>query len=177
MDQVQGGPKKSVPVHILDHPHCNFCFNFNTVLTFQVLLAMSKKNSLWTVEMRAFAVEKYLETKSFDAAIRDFVTKFNPPKPPYKSLIVKWVAKFRTEGTVRNLNSITPGRNSHSGRKRKRNEEFIERLRESVQESPHKSTRRRYQELASSRSTMLRAIDNERFVWWFRGVELGNKIT
>ena len=57
--------------------------------------------------MRALAVEKYLETKSFDAAIRDFVTKFNPPKPPYKSLIVKWVAKFRTEGTVRNPNSIT----------------------------------------------------------------------
>ena len=94
---------------------------------------MSKKNFLWTVEMRAFAVEKYLETISFDAAIRDFVTKFNPPKPPYKSLIVKWVAKFRTEGTVRNLNSINPGRKSHSGRKRKRNEEFIERLRESVQ--------------------------------------------
>ena len=52
--------------------------------------------------MRAFAAEKYLETKSFNASIRDFVTKFNP-KPPYKFLIVKWVAKFRTEWTVRNL--------------------------------------------------------------------------
>ena len=93
--------------------------------------------------MRAYAVEKYLETKSFNATIiLDFVTKFNPPKPPYKSLIVKWLAKFRTEGTVRNLNSITPGRKSHSGRKRKRDEAFIERLRESVQESPHRCNAR-----------------------------------
>ena len=97
-----------------------------------------RKNYLWTVEMRAYAVEKYLETKSSNATILDFVTKFNPPKPPYKSLIVKWVAKFRTEGTVRNLNSITPSRKSHSGRKRKRDDAFIERLQESVQESPHR---------------------------------------
>ena len=105
--------------------------------------------------MRAYAVKKYLETKSLNATILDFVTKFNPTKPPYKSLIVKWVAKFRTKGTVRNLNSITPGRKSHSGRKRKRDEAFIESLRESVQESPHRSTRRRYQGLDTSRSTML----------------------
>lgn len=37
-----------------------------------------KNKSLWSVEMRAFAVEKYLEMKSFDATIRAFVTKFNP---------------------------------------------------------------------------------------------------
>ena len=119
-----------------------------------------KKYSLLNVELRTFAVERYLETKSFYVTIRDVVTKFNPHKPPYKLLIVKWVAKFRKEGTVRNLNSKIPGRNSHSGRKRKRDEVFIERLRESVQESPHKSTRRRCQEKASSRSTMLRAINN-----------------
>ena len=119
------------------------------------------KNYLWTVEMRAYAVEKYLETKSFNATILDFVTKFNPPKLPYKSLIVKWVAKFRTEGTVRNLNSITPRRKSHSGRKRKRDEAFIEPLRESVQESPNRSTRRRCQGLDTSRSTMLRAIKED----------------
>ena len=64
-----------------------------------------KKYSLWNVELRTFAVERYLETKSFYVTIRDVVTKFNPHKPPYKSLIVKWVAKFSKEGTVRNLNS------------------------------------------------------------------------
>ena len=69
-----------------------------------------RKNYLWTVEMRAYAVENYLETKNFNATILDFVTKFNPPKTALQSLIVQWVAKFRTEGTVRNLNSITPGR-------------------------------------------------------------------
>ena len=46
--------------------------------------------------MRAYAVEKYLLTKSFNATILDFVANLYPPKPPYKSLIVKWVTKFRT---------------------------------------------------------------------------------
>ncbi|KAI6659460.1 hypothetical protein LOD99_10776 [Oopsacas minuta] len=134
-----------------------------------------KKYSLWNVELKAFAVERYMETKSFHVTIRDVVTKFNPIKTPYKSLIVKWVAKFRKEGTVRNLNSRNPSRNSHSGRKRKRDEVFIDRLRESVQESPHKSTRR-CQELASTRSTMLRAINEDLKLFPYR-ITIHQKLT
>ena len=92
-------------------------------------------------------MERYLETKSFNKTISDFVTKFIPPKRPYKSLIVLWVAKFRSEGTVRDLKAATPGRESHSGRKRKRSEEYVEALRESVAKSPHRPSRRRSQEL------------------------------
>ncbi|KAI6653463.1 hypothetical protein LOD99_3682 [Oopsacas minuta] len=64
-----------------------------------------KQYSHWNVELKAFAVEMYMETNCFYVTIRDVVTKFNPVKPPYKSLIIRWVAKFRKEGIARNLNS------------------------------------------------------------------------
>lgn len=126
--------------------------------------------------MRTYAVERYLETKSFNKTISDFVTKFNPPKRPYKSLIVLWVAKFRSEGTVRDLKAATPGRESHSGRKRKRSEEYVEALRESVAKSPHRPSRRRSQELGFARTTMLRAMKEDLNLFPYR-ISIHQKLT
>lgn len=119
------------------------------------------QNAKWSTEMKSYAVERYLETKSFAKTIADLTTKFNPLKPPYKSLIVKWVANFRQHGTVRDLRGSTPGRETHSGRKRIRDEAYLEKVRESVEMSPGRSTRRRSQELGICRSTLLRALKQD----------------
>ena len=126
--------------------------------------------------MRIYAVKRYLETKSFDTTIRDLVAKFHPPKTPYKSLIVKWVAKFRSCGTVVDLKQKTPGRETHSGRKRKRDEEFIERVRESIEDSPHRTTRKRCQELGVTRSTMMRAMKDDLQLFPYR-ISIHQKLT
>ena len=71
----------------------------------------------WTTQMRKFCVEKYFEFKSYKAIRDNFMTHFSNHKPPYKSLIIYWVSKFRSFGTVENLNRKIPDRQSHSGRK------------------------------------------------------------
>lgn len=112
----------------------------------------------WTTELKVYCVKRYIETKSYKAVIADFVTRFPNHKSPYKCLIWKWVCKFEDSGTVENLNRKTPGRVTHSGRKRIRSDEMIMQVRESVEESPHRSSRRRSQELGISRSTLLRIL-------------------
>ncbi|KAI6661465.1 hypothetical protein LOD99_13338 [Oopsacas minuta] len=41
-----------------------------------------KQYSHWNVELKAFAVERYMETMSFHVTIRDVVSKFNPLNHP-----------------------------------------------------------------------------------------------
>ena len=68
---------------------------------------------------------------------------FNEPKPPSKSFIFDWIKKFEQRGTVKNLNSKSGDRLSHSGRKTIRTDEVIEAVRKSVLNSPKRSTRKR----------------------------------
>ena len=79
------------------------------------------------------------------------MTHFPNHKPPYKSLIIYCVSKFRPFGTVENFNRKIPDRQTHSGRKRSRGEILKDQIRESVADSPHRSTVRRCQELDISR--------------------------
>ena len=79
------------------------------------------------------------------------MTHFPNLKPLYKSLIIYWVSKFRSFGTVENLKRKIPDRQSHSGRKRIRGDVLKDRIRESVADSLHRSTVRRCQELEISR--------------------------
>lgn len=120
-----------------------------------------EQSTKWTTEMKIYCVERYMEGKSYKSAIEDFRTFFPNHKTPYKSLIYKWVCKFRGAGTVENLNRRTPGRQGHSGRKRIRDEDMLKRVRESVAESPHRSTRRRSQELDIKRSTLQRVLKED----------------
>ena len=119
------------------------------------------QNAKWTTEMRTFAVESYIKTGSYTQTIDDFTTKFDPPKPLYKLLIVKWVMKFRQAGSLSDLRPATPGRETHSGRKRVRSEEMVQGIRESVENLPGRSSRRRSQELGLSRSTLLRIMKKD----------------
>ena len=67
--------------------------------------------------------------------------EFERQNAPSKSRIQDWVKSFETFGTEENLNSANEGRLSHPGRSRKRTNELIESVRESVQQSPKRSVR------------------------------------
>ena len=108
-------------------------------------------NIKWTTQVKKVCFEKYFEVKSYKAISENFITHFPNHKPPYKSLIIYCVSKFRPFGTVENFNRKIPDRQSHSGRKRSRGEVLKDRIRESVADSRHRSTVRRCQELEISR--------------------------
>ena len=120
-----------------------------------------QRNSRWSTEMKIYCVKKYFEVASYKIVIDDFGTCFPNHTAPYKSLIMKWQKKFTKFGTVKNLNRKTLDRLSHSGRKRIRNEVMIYRVRGSVTDSPHRSTRRRCQELGISRTTLRRVLQED----------------
>ena len=76
-------------------------------------------------------------------------------------------AEFRTGwttskyGTVENLNAASENRPSHSGRPKKRTAELVESVRESLQQSPKRSVRKRSQSLGMSRETCRRVLVND----------------
>ena len=78
--------------------------------------------------MRSYTVERYLKTGSYTQTIGDFQSRFDPPKPLYKSLIVKLVMQFRQAGTLGDLRAANPCQKTHSGRKRIRSKELLSRF-------------------------------------------------
>ena len=69
----------------------------------------------WTTEQKIFIVEPYFRQKSIHVAQLQFKERFGCREFPVHSLIYKWV-KFRTHGTVHNLNRKDTNRQPHSGR-------------------------------------------------------------
>ena len=78
---------------------------------------------------------------------------------PVHSMINRWVNKFRTHGTVHNLNRKDTNRQSHSGRaKSSRTPHNVAAVRDSVVHSPSKSVRWRSQELGINRESVRRIL-------------------
>ena len=70
----------------------------------------------WTTEQKIFIVEAYFRQKSIHAAQLQFKERFRCREFPVHSMIYRWVNKFRTHGTVHNLNRKDTSRQSYSGR-------------------------------------------------------------
>ena len=115
----------------------------------------------WTLEQKIWTVETYIKTNKIKQLQRDFMLKFQSEKPPPDRQIYDWVRKFRTYGTVENLCKKSTTRDSHSGRKRIRDEAIIERVRQDVESSPKRSTRKRCQSLDLSRTTLRRILRHD----------------
>jgi len=102
----------------------------------------------WTTEQKIFIVEAYFRQKSIHAAQLQFKERFRWREFPVHSMIYRWVNKFRTHGTVHNLNCKDTNRQSHSGRpKSSRTPHNVAAVRDSVVHSPSKSVRQWNQEL------------------------------
>ena len=94
----------------------------------------------WTTEQKIFVVEAYFRQKSIHAAQLQFKERFGCREFPVHSMIYRWVNKFKTHGTVHNLNREDTNRQSHSGRSKSwRTPHNVAAVRDSVVHSPSKS--------------------------------------
>lgn len=92
-------------------------------------------------------------------------------------MIYRWVNKFRTHGTVHNLNGKDTNRQSHSGRpKSSRTPHNVAAVRDSVARSPSKSVRRRSQELGINRESVRRILITDLHLYPYR-IQIKQKLT
>jgi len=113
----------------------------------------------WTIEQIIFIVETYFWQKSSHAAQLQFKERFGCREFPIHSMIYRWVNKFRTHGTVHNLNRKDTNRQSHSGwPKSSRTPHNVASVRDSVVHSPSKSVHRRNQELGINWESVWRIL-------------------
>jgi len=97
----------------------------------------------WTTKQKLFIVEAYFRQKSIHAAQLQFIERFGCCELPVQSIIYRWVNKFRTRGTVYNLNRKCTNRQSHSGRlKSSRTPHNVAVVRDSVVHSPRDDNER-----------------------------------
>jgi hypothetical protein len=85
-----------------------------------------------TIPERTFIVEKYFETKSVVAVLRQFQIAFPGRNPPSSLSVWPNVNKYRLHGTSLNRNKGNSGR-----RKTGRSEEDIQAVREQLENNPH----------------------------------------
>jgi len=113
----------------------------------------------WTTEQKIFIVEAYFRQTFIHAAQLQFKDRFGCCEFPVHSMIYSWINKFRTHGTVHNLNRKDTNRQSHSGRpKSSKTPHNVAAVRDSVVHSPSKSVRRRSQELGINRESVQRIL-------------------
>ena len=131
----------------------------------------------WTTEQNIFIVEAYFRRNSIHAAQLQFKERFGCREFPVHSMIYRGVNKFRTHGTVHNLNRKDTNRQSHSGRpKSSRTPHNVAAVRDSVVHSPSKSVRRRSQELGINRESVRRILIADRHMYLYR-IQIKQKFT
>jgi len=131
----------------------------------------------WTTEQKIFIIEAYFRQKSIHAAQLQFKEPFGCREFPFYSMIYRWVNKFRTHGTVHNLNRKDTNRQSHSGRpKSSRTPHNVAAVWDSVVHSPSKSVRRRSQELEINRESVQRILIADLHMYPYR-IQIKQKLT
>ena len=127
-------------------------------------------------EEKAFCVEAYFETKSIVAVQAQFRRRYQCRQCPRHKRIYEWIKKFRTHGTILNLNA-KGNRETHSGRpKTSRTQENIAAARDSVVRSPSKSLRRRSQELGIDRESVRRILITDLHLYPYQ-IQIKHKLT
>ncbi|XP_068250329.1 uncharacterized protein [Palaemon carinicauda] len=92
-------------------------------------------------------------------------------------MIYRWVNKFRTHGTVDNLNCKDTNRQSNSRRpKSSRTPHNIAAVRDSVIRSPSKSVRQRRQELGINQESVRRILNADLHFYPYR-IQIKHKLT
>jgi len=110
----------------------------------------------WTTEQMIYIVEAYFRQKSIHAAQLQFKERFGCREFPVHSMIYRWVNKFRTHGTVHNLNRKDTNRQSYFGRpKSSRTPHNVAVVRDSVVHSPRTTTSGLWQSTPSDMSKCL----------------------
>lgn len=106
----------------------------------------------YTIEQRSKIVEFYfLNERSIVLTQRAYRRHFNVRTGPSVTTVNRLVANFRHHGSIRNRSGAGRPRTAHT-------DENIERVRESVEEIPETSTRRRSTQLELSRRSLQRIL-------------------
>ena len=131
----------------------------------------------WTAEQKIFIVEAYFPENSIHAAQLQIKKRFGCREFPVHSMIYRLVNKFRTHGTVLNLNRKDTNRQPHSGRpKLSRAIRKVAAVRDSVVRSPGKSLRRRSQELGINRESVRGILFTDLNMYPYR-IQIKHKLT
>ena len=131
----------------------------------------------WTTEQKIFIVEAYFRQKSIHAAQLQFKEWFGCRGFPVHSMIDRCVNKFKTHGTVHNLNRKDTNRQSHSGRpKSSRTPHNVAAVRDSVVHSPSKSVPRQSQELGINRESVRIILIADLHMYPYR-IQIKQKLT
>ena len=101
-------------------------------------------------------VKQKLEVSKIPDILEKFLHKFKREKEPVKISICARIMKFDDHGTIRNPNSKTSDRETHSGCKKVQNKAAIQRVSEDVKRSPKKILQKRAQFLDLTCLTLLR---------------------
>lgn len=110
----------------------------------------------YSTHQRTKIVEFYSATKSIVLTQRQFARDFGRRRIPSKKTIQRIIAKFRETGSVRNNNK------GHSGPPISvRTPAKIDTLRDRLEESPRKSSRRLSQEVRISKTSVLRILHKD----------------
>ena len=113
------------------------------------------------MQQRIQIVEAYFATKSVVQTQRQYARDFGRGHVPARRTIERLIAKFKETGSVGNNN-----KKGHSGRPiSAHTPNRIETLRDRLQESPRRSTRRLSQEVGISKTSVIRILrqDLKRF--------------
>ena len=106
-----------------------------------------------------------------------FKERFGCREFPVHSMIYRWVNKFRTHGTVHNLNGKDTNRQSHSARpKSSGTPHNVAAVRDSVACSPSKYVHLRSQELGINRETVRRILITDLQLYPYR-IQIKQKLT
>jgi len=131
----------------------------------------------WTSEQNIFIVEAYFRQKSIHAAQLQFKEWFGCCEFHVHSMIYRWANKFRTHGTVHNLNREDTNRQSHSGRpKSSRTPHNVAAVRDSVVRCHSKSVCRRSHELGINWESVRRFLIADFHMYPYR-IQIKQKLT
>lgn len=122
---------------------------------------MEVTDKQWTVRERTWCVERRLRGDKLKDIQEEFLHFFRKEKAPCKQRIHAWLKKFHEYGSVENLNKKSAKRETHSGRKKVRTSAILEQVRQDVQSSPKRSTRKRAQSLQLSQTTLRRILKED----------------
>ena len=141
-----------------------------------IVCSFSCPKMCWTIQQKTFSVEQYFATKSYQSVQIQFQKRFHCGNFPSKSMIVRWVTKFREHGTVVDLCSKATG-GTYSGRKKSaRTEENIAAVKNSVGRSPKKSVRRCSQELGMTRESLQCVLTSDLHLYAYK-IQIKQQLT
>ena len=137
--------------------------NLDTKSHLSTEIVLTKKVYEKCLKQKSFCLETCIGTKSIKTVVAKFCRQYNFNHFPNKSMIYRWIKKFKSKGTVLKLTARSEKviTRRHLGVRVREN---VDAVRTSVGRSPRKSTQRRSQEcIVTILNTSLKKFKQQNF--------------